>query len=302
MTAGAPAGGTDRAGREPAASQDRALPSFLVIGAQRAGTSLLHEILAAHPEIYVPPQRKELHYFDRYHDRGLGWYASYFPEKEAAGTYAAIGETTPDYLAIPEVAPRIAAALPGCRLVAILRNPVDRAYSWYQYCRRNRNERRGVEEFLDNDPTALDWGLYGEHLARYRERCAGHPLLVLVYEDLVREPGPELERLAGFLSLSRPFTEPDAMLQRKVNSSEVPRFRRGFAAARRFGGFLMKHDLNWPVRVAKRLGVQGLFGRAPKAPPLAPEVRARLQAYYAEDVARLSALAGRDLGERWFGR
>ena len=78
------------------------LPSFLVIGAQRAGTSLLHQILLAHPDVYVPAQRKEVHYFDRYFERGVEWYQSYFPAADAAGRYRAIGEITPDYLATEE--------------------------------------------------------------------------------------------------------------------------------------------------------------------------------------------------------
>ena len=80
-------------------------PNFLVIGAQRAGTTLLHRLLATHPEVYVPFQRKELHYFDRYFERGDAWYAGYFPAEPATRRYLAVGEVTPDYLAHPQ-APR----------------------------------------------------------------------------------------------------------------------------------------------------------------------------------------------------
>ncbi|MDX1541842.1 MAG: sulfotransferase, partial [Geminicoccaceae bacterium] len=68
-------------------------PNFLVIGAQRAGTTLLHTILDAHPEVYVPRARKEIHYFDRYHDRGPDWYASYFNDARTV-RFRAIGEVT----------------------------------------------------------------------------------------------------------------------------------------------------------------------------------------------------------------
>ena len=89
------------------------LPTFLVIGAQRAGTSLLHQILLAHPEVYVPRERKEVHYFDRYFERGVAWYEGYFPAADAARNYRAIGEITPDYLATEEAPARIHALLPG---------------------------------------------------------------------------------------------------------------------------------------------------------------------------------------------
>ena len=83
------------------------LPDFLVIGAQRAGTSLLHQILLGHPEVYVPRERKEVHYFDRYFERGVAWYEGYFPAADAARSYRAIGEITPDYLATEEAPARI---------------------------------------------------------------------------------------------------------------------------------------------------------------------------------------------------
>ena len=132
------------------------LPTFLVIGAQRAGTSLLHQILLGHPEVYVPRERKEVHYFDRYFERGVAWYEGYFPAADAARSYRAIGEITPDYLATEEAPARIHALLPACRLIAILRNPVDRAYSWYQHARRSRNERRDFGIFVQEPHRLLE--------------------------------------------------------------------------------------------------------------------------------------------------
>ena len=93
------------------------LPNFLVIGAQRGGTTLLHRILDAHPEVYVPQRRKEIHFFDWYHERGADWYAGFFPG-EGTARYRAIGEVTPDYLFEPQTPHRIRALLPDCRFVA----------------------------------------------------------------------------------------------------------------------------------------------------------------------------------------
>lgn len=63
------------------ADRGHSLPDFLVIGGQRAGTTLLYQLFLAHPEIYVPMRRKELHFFDQYYGRGLGWYATHFPAR-----------------------------------------------------------------------------------------------------------------------------------------------------------------------------------------------------------------------------
>jgi hypothetical protein len=271
------------------------LPDFLVIGAPRAGTTLLHQILLGHPQVYVPVQRKEVHYFDRYFERGVDWYQSYFPAAEAAGGYRAIGEVTPDYLACAEAPARIHALLPQCRLIAILRNPVDRAYSWYQHARRSRNERRDLRAFLEEEPEALRAGLYHRHLQGYLARFPRQALLVLLYEELLREPGRELGRLAAFLGIDMVWDDPAALLRERVYASDLPRFRRGFALARRTAGFLARHDLNWPVRTAKRLGVRRWFGSSDDAPALSAADRERLAAFYRDDVRELGELLRREL-------
>jgi hypothetical protein len=271
------------------------LPNFLVIGAQRAGTSLLHRILLAHPDVYVPGQRKEVHYFDRYFERGVEWYQSYFPASDAAGRYLAIGEITPDYLATDEAPARIHALLPACRLIVMLRNPVDRVYSWYQHARRSRNERRDFATFLEEEPGALRAGLYHRHLQSYLALFPRESLLVLLYEELLRDPGRELGRLTAFLGADMVWSDPAALLSERVYASEMPRFRQGFALARRAGGFLARHDLNWPVRAAKRIGVRRWFGRSSAAAALSAAERERLAAFYEDDVRELSALLRREL-------
>jgi hypothetical protein len=270
------------------------LPNFLVIGAQRAGTSLLHKILAEHPEVYVPTERKEIHFFDWYFERGTDWYQGYFPAPAEAARFRAIGEVTPDYLIDPEAPARIQRMLPGARLVAILRNPVDRAYSWYQYARRSRNEQRNFERFLEEDPMALEAGFYHRHLTRYLAHVPSAQLHLMIYEDLVREPARKLDALAAFLGLQRGWQDPAAAIANRVNSSEIPKYRGAYAAARNVGKVLMRNDLNWPVRVAKQLGIRSLFGRVERDGRLSDGEKSRLAACYRDDVAALSELLGRE--------
>jgi hypothetical protein len=116
----------------------RPMPSFLVIGAQRAGTSFLYSLLTQHPNVSAALV-KEVHFFDLNFQRGTAWYRSHFP---ALGpTRGRItGEATPYYLFHPLAPQRVAAVLPRVRLVAVLRNPVDRAYSHFQ-----KEHRKGTE-------------------------------------------------------------------------------------------------------------------------------------------------------------
>ena len=274
-------------------------PNFLVIGAQRAGTTLLHQLLARHPDVYVPSQRKEVHYFDRYFERGDCWYASYFPEEHANRRYLAVGEVTPDYLAHPQAPDRIHATLPHCCLIAILRDPVARAFSWYQYSRRNGDERRPFERFLDEDPTAVEYGLYHKHLSRYWQLAPRHPLQVLIYEDLVADPLRAAQALASFLGLPRPFPDPSALVGERINAGVVPRHRAAFATARRLGGYLLRQDVNWPSRLAKRLGVRGWFGREGAVAKLDASTRCRVRARFLEDTVRLGQSLNRDLAGLW---
>ena len=242
-----------------------------------------------------PAGAKRIHYFDWYFERGADWYRGFFPAGGEASRFRAIGEATPDYLATPEAPGRIHALLPGCRLIVILRDPVDRAYSWYLYARRNRNERRSFEDFLKHDPTTLDWGLYARHLERYLALFPRSALLVLIYEELIREPAAALDQLAKFLGLSTGWAAPEALLRRRVNTSQTPYFRAGFALAHRVGELLLRHDLNWPVRIVKRLGAPRLFGTGPRNPELPRAARVGLSTFYDQDMRQLEALLRRNV-------
>jgi hypothetical protein len=271
------------------------LPNFLVIGAQRAGTTLLHQILDAHPEVFVPYRRKEVHYFDWHFSRGTAWYERFFPDADQAKAFGAIGEATPDYLFEPSVPLRIFQTLPSCRFVVSLRNPVDRAYSWYLYSLRCFAEQRSIERFFEESEETLARGLYSQQLNRYFELFPRDSFLILILEDLVEDPATNLGRLADFLNLSTSWPDAGALVRDRVNASEVPRFRRAFARAQRFGEMLTRHDLDWAVRQARRMGVLKLFGSGTPKPSLPASTRLRLQIYYRHEIESLEDLLGRNL-------
>lgn len=210
----------------------RALPDFLVIGAQKSGTTSLHAQLAEHPKV-LPALTKEVHYFDRNARRPLDWYRAHFPlaaqidgaaEDGAPGT---TGEASPYYLFHPACARRIHDALPRVKLIALLRNPADRAYSHYQHARRRGWETLGFEAALDAEPGRLaeeartssadrvfeglahrrfsyaTRGLYADQLARYLECFDRSSLLVLQSEVYEREPARVLAEVLDFLGLER---------------------------------------------------------------------------------------------------
>jgi hypothetical protein len=269
-------------------------PGFLVVGAQRAGTTWLDRHLRTHPEVYLPVRRKELHYFDAHYGRGAEWYASFFPSADEAARYRAVGEITPKYLYDPAVPERIRRDLPDVKMIAILRDPVDRAYSQYALAVRDDGERGDFDDFVARNPDTIERGFYARQLVRYFGQFPQDRFLVLVFENVVREPEAALARLAGFLGVdARPFAVEAG--SEKINASYRPRHPRARAAARRVGEFLRERDLDWCVNVAKDLGVPEVFGNRGPLPPLDADTRRRLAREFEQDVDALERMLDEDL-------
>jgi len=211
------------AGRQLAdlvADEERALPGFLILGAQRGGTTSLYRWLAQHPQV-ARPLEKEVQFFTLDWGRGLDWYRRHFP---AATEGRVTFEASPYYLYHPLAPKRVAEALPDAKLVAVLREPVARACSHVEHNRRLGLEHlpfaeavaaepgrlAGEERRLMEDPTAvshvhrhhsyLDRGRYHRQLARWDAACPGR-LLVLESESLFRRPDATFQRLLSFLEL-----------------------------------------------------------------------------------------------------
>jgi hypothetical protein len=217
----------------------RLLPDYLIIGAQRAGTTSLHRYLVQHPGVRTMLRTKGVHFFDTAYGRGMSWYASRFPTKLTAWWVARrhdvelrTGEASPYYLFHPLVPDRVAEHLPQVKLIALLRDPVGRAYSHYQHEVARGFETLSFEEAVEAEPVRLAGetermladpryhsfahqhhsylarGRYAEQLERWRARFDDRQLLVLSSERFFAEPEPTFRRVLDFLELP-PFT-PDA--------------------------------------------------------------------------------------------
>ncbi|MCU0269021.1 MAG: sulfotransferase domain-containing protein [Acidimicrobiales bacterium] len=271
------------------------LPTCLVVGAQKAGTSSLAELLGAHPDI-GRPHRKELHYFDRRHDRGLGWYAARFRGVEGAAAF----EATPAYLYDPEVPGRIVAALGYVGIVAVLRNPVDRAYSHYWHAVRVGAVRGTFEQALADEPAALargrgvdlawrslvDRGRYAAQLERYAAHFGWEQLHVILFEDLVADPQEVADGVARFVGVA------------PLGPSWPVQVHRNRAARSRLPPVLRPVVRAAPHRV--RPVVRALTMRPWTPPAMDPRTRGELLAAFAPDNERLTALLGRPLPQSWF--
>jgi hypothetical protein len=213
-----------RAGYRRLTGPLRGLPSALIIGAQRSGSTSLFNYLAQHPHV-LTPLGKEIHYFDLHYARGLRWYRGRFPFAHRLRPPVITIDASPYYLAHPLAAERAHRLLPEVKLVALLRNPVERAFSHYQHEVRDGRESlsfpealareaerlAGEEERLEREPGYYSYshhrysytrrGLYLEQLRRWTQWYPRAQLLVLQSEWLFRDPAAASAAVYRFLGL-----------------------------------------------------------------------------------------------------
>jgi Sulfotransferase domain len=257
----------------------RLRPSFILVGAQRCGTTSLFRALMAHPQVVRPAFHKGINYFDVNYPRGLRWYLGHFPvtsiarRKTASHGLPVTFEASGYYLYHPFALERMARDLPGIKLVAMLRDPVERAFSAYkhEYARGFEQEAfetaleleddrlAGEDDRMRDDPMYQSYphrhhsyrhrGHYADQLERAFELFPGNQVHIIDSETYFEHPGQEYRNLLTFLEL-QPFEPPS-------------------------------------------------FGRrnARPSPPMRPETRDALKDYYAPHDERLTKLLGRPL--RW---
>jgi Sulfotransferase domain len=229
--------------------QTGALPDFAVIGVGKGGTTFLYHLLTQHPLI-ERAAAKELHFFDNYFDLGIEWYRGCFPTPRSDDERTTItGEATPGYLFHPRAPERMAEVVPWARLITLLRNPVDRAYSAYHKdVRHGSKNNRTFEEAIglvvaagaretrplgegsetagredrpgpDEDSEYLSKGVYVDHLLRWSKFFSEEQMLVLKSEDFFGDPVETLKIVLDFLGLPEWEPEP-AQLQKKRNTRD----------------------------------------------------------------------------------
>jgi Sulfotransferase domain len=254
-----------------------ALPDFIIIGAPKCGTTSLYYLLAEHPYV-EPAAAKELHFFSSHFDLGLDWYRRCFPRpRYKDGRRTITGEATPSYLFDPYAPQRVAAAVPEARLIVVLRNPVDRAYSLYQMAMRKGWDSTtsfeeaigaiqtlgslppgggapeyGIHNALDENSWYLSGGVYVDQLVRWSQYFSDEQMLVIKSEDFSKRPQATLKAVLEFLDL--PEWEPE------INELNKKRHE---------GGYIQE---------------------------MHPATRRRLEEYFEPHNRRLYAFLGEDLG------
>jgi hypothetical protein len=285
------------------------MPNFLIIGAMKSGTTALYYYLEQHPEIYMSPV-KEPNFFSSQEQENaadavtnIGTYQHLF---RGGSGKKAIGEASHSYLYEPRAAAEIRRYIPEAKLIAILRNPIDRAYSHFLHMVRSGTEPlddfaqalREEEVGIHKERTFQDYigrGLYYNQLKRYFGTFPQEQVRVYLYEDLSGAPISTVQDAFRFLKVDDSFV-PDVSLRRNVSGyPKVKTFDRLLRSQSR-----VKHALKiyLPARLRWRLSrnfddlkTRNLVG----SPPIQPEVRRQLIEVYREDILKVQELIHRDL-------
>jgi hypothetical protein len=278
------------------------LPTFIVAGAVKGGTTSLNYYLKQHPEIYMSPF-KEPRYFayepgtaGQPGENGLAFpiqsLDSYRELFTGVTNEKAIGEASPHYMISPVAPQRIAETIPNVKLIFSLRHPVKRAYSVYLHQLRLGNEERPVHTAFPEDEHRVRNGRYHALLLPWFNRFARSQIKVILLEELIADPMGILNELYRFLGVQEGFV-PDLVIRNKG----------GALKNQRLGRFLEKvktHPLKQAMNPYLPSGLRSMATELKnknlaEAPPLPKELEKRLWAYYQEDIASLEALLGRDL-------
>lgn len=289
-------------------------PTFLIIGAGRSGTTSLYHYLKQHPQVFMSAI-KETHYFSIEVWRnqpqpapelrvapwkdGVSTWEAYLSLFAAARPGQAIGEASPSYMRVDGVAQLIRSRLPAVKVIAILRQPAERAFSYYQLMRRN-----GVEP-LESFAAALEAeaaqvplpdgtfrlyrtaGYYYRQLSRYYQVFPKEQIGVYLYDDLQANAVNLLQRIFTFLNVDDRFV-PDTAYRHNQSGTLKPG--------------RLQHLLNryprlrhWAERMAPLAWQQRIRDASKVRVSPDPDLRARLTNEYREDILRLQELIGRDL-------
>lgn len=289
------------------------LPTFIVIGAAKAGTTALYWYLAEHPAVFMSPV-KETNFF-AYGVDGAGQLLYGIPELHHfpvttlsdyeklfanAGDAAAVGEASPIYLECPQAAGRIRTHIPDARLICGLRHPVDRAYSDYLMYLRLRGERLepardlvASARWAQPDSHWMQLGRYREQLQRYYTAFPEAQIHIFLFDDLRRDLLGTVQAIYRFVGVEPSFV-PDLETPHNIGgmpaSRQLEQLFSSSTLRRAVGPLVPQRAARWVRRLRARNMV--------KAPPLPSELRQELTQRFQHDIIQTSRLIGRSL-EHW---
>lgn len=265
---------------------------FIIIGAAKSATTWLQIQLQADPAVYMPDP--ELHYFSREYEKGDDWYLSHFSDEGIGKT---VGEKSNSYLYEPASAERLYEALPHVKLIAQLRNPVERAYS--NYCMQFRRGNISADIEAELDPSVSEnfrfhiAGQFATHLQKYVDLYGREKLLILFFEGVKQDPEAQMAKVRSHLGL--PPRDLAPVKRDKVKDKAAPMVTPG-----------LRKSLGWmkplvaPLRGSAAFeAVRGSVAKKVEYPEMTEDLRERLNDYFAPSIEALEEMSGQSL-KHWY--
>jgi hypothetical protein len=300
-----------------------ALPNFFIVGAAKAGTTTIYAELKNHPDIYLPANKEPMFFSsDEKYSKGLGWYSENFFKN--SGIKAVRGEATPHYLYWAEkVAPRLRDNFPAeaLRFIVILRDPVERAYSWYWNMVREGNETLEFEQAVAEEPKRLQehdddlrrrgsmiygylkGSMYAEQLQYFYDQFPRENILVLLHDDLETNYRQAFDSIFGFLNVSRA----EQLVDRKQNKASMPRSRWFQEFLTRPSGLLyqvvkpLTHRLPPGLRYSLKKSIKDKNLKETAYIKIEAGIERELKKYFQPGIKKLEGLIQRDLSSWYHG-
>lgn len=272
------------------------LPTFLIAGAAKAGSTTLHHYMGSHPQVFMSPDKEPAFFTAHWHE-GPTWYARHFDRH--AGE-PAIGEATVEYMVHPDAAARIFGLLPQVRLIFILRDPIARAHSHYWHRVKTGHEGRDLDRVLGGDKSEypIHYSRYFTHIQRYLALFPREQIQVVVMEDMQRDPVQTLCKLFAFVGVDERF---QVDFQGARNTAKVPRNPALQRTLTRIQATpwvqRLLPDAVRPLVASVYTNLKQRNLKPLAAPPLPPHLVERLRAILEPEIAGIETVLGRALTE-----
>lgn len=272
------------------------LPNFFVIGAARSGTTYMYHLLNEHPEIFMPTL-KEPHFFSNNLQKGFEWYKDLFfnHNGETAIGEASVSYTFPGFEKTPQL---ISEAVPNAKFIYILRNPIKRTFSHYLYYRYySRGETLPFKEAIKANPVYLGASQYMIWIKRYLNYCDPSNILILFYEDIIRDPLKYVNMIYHFLNVNSSFIPSN--LKTKTNSAFKPRSERLYYFYRKISLSKLRASLEKflpeNLRPHLRNFIHKMIGSQNQMPKLTYSETMYLCEYFSPGISDLEKFLNRNL-------
>lgn len=285
------------------------LPNALIIGVQKGGTSSLFNWLAQHPDVYGPPAAKDFPFFsdDDFFSRGLDFYSSFFPNANGSNIVLA-GDVHLIYYT--DTAKRLKSFNPDLKLILALRNPVDRAFSAYQFNRKRGLENQSFRHAINieikpeshgrgREFNYIDHGFYDRQIKEYQDEFSDAHLKIVLFEDLINHKEKTIKDIYSFLDVDSGFM-PDFKVVNETGVSAIPILNQWM-----FSDFWLKRKLKknrlfnkmlpMDTRIRIRRNILYLNTIRKRKEILTTETKDELNEIYRESIMNLQGMIKRDL-------